>query len=326
MMISGPKMLTPIEAIWAELEGVGKFPAHLRVSAEHPLDLYAEVADTGMVGLLVLCDAEPPIPPSYESVSVEIGRRGDSRWAVQLKLARAEFRSLFSHLCDDIIESGKTWQKKERAGHYVLERLARWRKLLDLGADGLLSDTALRGLIAELLFLREAIPVHGIAVSVNGWNGPFDAAQDFDLPDRQYEIKAVTQRTGAVRISSLDQLDIAVSEITLVVYVLRRVDLETPGAFTPNALVAKIRADLDSSGITLEEFEARLLCAGYKKSDVYLRIAFKVEDVRYYAITPDFPKLVRSELSASIASATYDLILAKCEDYRVAPLGKSSWI
>ena len=190
----------------------------------------------------------------------------------------------------------------------------------------MLFDTALRGLIAELLFLREAIPVHGIAVSVNGWNGPFDAAQDFDLPDRQYEIKAVNQRTGTVRISSLDQLDIAAAEITLVVYVLRRVGLETPGAFTPNALVAKVRADLDSSGKALEEFEARLLCAGYKKSDVYLRIAFKVEDVRYYAITPDFPKLVRSELSASIASATYDLILAKCEDYRVAPLGKSSWI
>lgn len=320
-MILGPTMPIPIEAMWADLERIGTFPAHQRVSAGHPLDLYAEVAESGIVGLLAVCDEEPPTPPSYESVSVEIGRRADARWAVQIKLVRPEFRSLFSRLCDDIVASGKTGQKKERAGHYVLGRLARWRLLLDLGPDGLLSDAALRGLTAEVLFLREAISVYGIALSVAGWNGPFGAAQDFDLPNRRFEIKAVTQSATTVRISSIDQLDIAMSEITLVVYVLRRVDLETPGAFTLPSLVANVRTSLGSAGSTLEEFEARLLSAGYQDSDEYQKIAFKIDDVRHYAITSAFPKLVRSELSASISFATYDLVLAKCEDYRVAPLG-----
>ena len=313
-------MPTPIEAMWAELERLGEFPAHLRVSAEHPLDLYAEVTDTGGLGLLALCDEEPPTPPSYESVTVEIGRRADSRWAVQIKLVQPALRSLFARLCDDIVEAGETWQKKKRTGHFVLERLARWRKLLDIGSDGLLSDAALRGLIAEVSFLQEAIPVYGMTASVNGWNGPFDAAQDFDLPDRQYEIKAIIPNAATVRISSIDQLDIAASDITLVVYVLRRVDLESTGAFTLNTLIENVRASLSSSRSALEEFNARLMTAGYRDSDVYLKIAFKVVDVRYYAISPDFPKLVRSELSASIASASYDVLLATCEDYRVAPL------
>ncbi len=321
MMISGTTMSISIESIWAKLERVGNFPAHSRVSAEHPLDLYAEVSESGRIGLLVLCDVELPPPPSYESVVVEIGKRSDSRWSVQVKLLRPELRPQFSRLCDDIILSGGAWPNKERAGHYVLERLARWRRLLDLGSDGLLSDTALRGLVAELAFLNTAIPLYGASESVNAWNGPLGAAQDFCFPERRYEIKAVAPNAATVRISSIDQLDTAESEINLVVYVLRRVELESAGAFTLSALLGSVRQRIGAAENVLDAFEARLVNAGYHECDAYLKIAFRIDDTRYFAVTADFPKLVRSELSSAIASATYDLQLAQCEDYRVAPLG-----
>jgi hypothetical protein len=322
MMISGKTMPTPIEVIWAKLELLGKFPAHLRVSAEHPLDLYAELSDQGRVGLFVLCDVEPPLPPTYESVAVEIGKRTDSRWSVQLKLLRPELRAQFARLCDDIILSGNSGIRKERAGHYVLERLARWRRLLDLGADGLLSDTALRGLVAEVSFLNAAIPLYGASVTVNAWNGPFDAAQDFHLPDRRYEIKAVAPNAATVKISSIDQLDTTDSEIQLVVYMLRRVEIDSTGFFTLRSLVETVRHSLILTGHVLDEFEARLANTGYRDLDAYLKIAFRIVDIKNYLITDNFPKLVRSEVSAAITSANYDIQLSECEDYRVAPIGR----
>ena len=320
--MSGKTMQTPIEAIWEKLELLGKFPAHLRVSADHPLDLYAELSDQGRLGLLVLCDVEPPLPPTYESVAVEIGKRADSRWSLQLKLLRPELRAQFSRLCDDIILSGNSGTRKARAGHYVLERLARWRRLLDLGPDGLLSDMALRGLVSEIAFLTKAIPIYGASVTVHAWNGPFDAAQDFHLPDRRYEIKAVVPNAATVKISSIDQLDTTESEIQLVVYILRLVDFDSAGAFTLCSLVETVRQSLISTGHVLDEFEARLANTGYRDLDAYLRIAFRIDEIRHYAITANFPKLVRSELSSAIASANYEIQLSKCEDFRVALVGR----
>jgi hypothetical protein len=323
MMMLGMTMQKPIESIWEKLEKRGVAPAHIRVSADHPLDLYAELSDEAQVGLLAICDLEPPVPPIYESVTVDVGRRSDSRWSVQLKLLRPELRSQFARLCDDIILSGETGVRKERAGHYVLERLSRWRRLLDLGPDGLLSDIAMRGLTAELLFLKDAISLYSPLVAVNAWQGPFDAAQDFHLPDRRYEIKAVLPYAVTVKISSIDQLDTAESEINLVVYALRRVDLDSAGAFTLPVLINGIREALAPTGDVLDEFNVRLANTGYRDLDEYKNISFRMSDVKFFSVDQDFPRLARSELTSGIAAATYDVRLSECESFRVAPVGRS---
>jgi hypothetical protein len=316
MTIWGTTMSTSIDTLWEELTRLGKFPAHRRISADHPLDLYAEVSDGGRLGLLAISSTEPPIPPHYESVDVEIARRNDGRWAVRLILARPELKVLFSHLCEDIAEAGLTFRPESESGAFVLARLARWRRLLGLGPDGLLSENDVRGLVGELLFLRTAMTIFGPNSSVVGWNGPYDAPRDFDLPNASFEIKTIRHGAVTVRIGSLDQLDASPNTLSLIVYELSGVDATVRDAIVLPRLVAEIRSSLEPYGAAMEDFNTRLLVAGYEDRVEYEKTAFRITSTKFFSVTGDFPKLARSELPHAFAEASYELFLAACEPYR----------
>ena len=310
-----------VESIWEELSCAGRYPAAKRVSADHPLDLYAEISEGGHPGLLALSTSEPPAPPVYEAVDLKVGRRMDGRWAVSVVLVRTELKVQFSKLCDDIVEAGRSFLPVSQAGEFILARLARWRRLLDAGRNSLLSEQEVRGLVGELLFLKSVIPVFGSRFSVAGWNGPFDAPQDFELQGGSYEIKTVHQGAVTVRISSIDQLDTALGGLSLIVYGLSRSEIGGRSALTLPLLVDELRAMLQADELALQDFEARLLAAGYLERAEYHNMSFHLESRQCFSVTPEFPKLARSHLPHAFADARYDLFLAACEPFSAPPPG-----
>ena len=201
-------------------------------------------------------------------------------------------------------------------GAFALARLARWRRLLSVGQGGLLSEQALRGLVGELLFLKNAILTIGAALSVAGWEGPFDAPKDFQLAGEAYEIKTISLGAATVSIASINQLDAAPGILFLVVYELSAVPAGSSGAITPIGLVEEIRTALVPHGCVLEDFNARLLAAGFEDQDPYRKMYFRVDGQRSFIVREGFPRLTRSELPHAIADASYELLLADCEAFR----------
>jgi hypothetical protein len=314
-------MTNRIEKIWNELTLLNQFPAHKRISADYPLDLYAEISSDGRVGLFGISTDEPTLPPKYDAVEVKIGRRADGRWAVSVVLARSELKPLFMRLCDDLIEAGSTFQPKCNAGHFVLSRIGRWRRLLSIGKDGLLSEKELQGLLGELLFLKTSMQLFGLKDSVEGWKGPFDAPRDFELPACAYEVKAIRYGSVTVHISSIDQLDVAGAQLRLVVYELTRTDPKNDVSITLPSAISDINKLLNQDENLFRDFEAKLISAGYVYRPEYQAIGFCVESCRYYEVTTNFPKLVRSALPHAVAEASYDLFLADCENCRLESIG-----
>jgi len=312
-------MTETIEDIWNELSTQGTYPTHRRVSAEHPMDLYGEVAADGRIGLLVIASKEPPIAPRYRSVDIEIRRRTDGRWALRLILSRPDLRVLFRYLCEDIIQAGIAFEPKSESCKFVLERLARWRKMLNIGSDELLSETDVRGLIGELLFLKGEIPKVGVLAAVTAWNGPYDSPRDFDFADASFEVKTIRPGAVSVRIGSLDQLDSAGEGLTLVVYQLSNADSNSTGDLSLPQLVNELRSMIETDVGIIEEFELKLLVAGYQDRDEYRNMIYRLDDQRYYSVAEGFPRLARSRLPHAIAEAKYDLFLADCEPFRTTP-------
>ena len=167
-------------------------PAYLRISATHEVDLFVGTDDTRRALLLLICRQEPPVPPMLELLAVVRRRREDGRWALLVVLQRKDLGDIFSSPGRNLatVTAGKT--TCQRAASRLMERLKWWQRRLGRGRSEILGEQELRGLVAELLFLKDyAIPDLGAPLAVDSWVGQLDARRDFRFPEIDVEVNSL---------------------------------------------------------------------------------------------------------------------------------------
>ena len=197
-----------IEQLWQSLKGTGPSVVHRRVDEKHPLELYAEFEQPASPGLVLFCGAKPPEARPLRTLRIDRGRRADGQWWLRLSLSSPDLQPVFAALCSDIVTSTRSGVGEAEAAAAILTRLDRWRALLE-GDRKALTNSALRGLIGELLILEADLLPHLPALdAVGSWTGPLGSAQDFWLPSSQrIEVKALRPEATTVRINGLEQLE-----------------------------------------------------------------------------------------------------------------------
>lgn len=304
--------MMPIEARWEMLEPGG----FQRIDEDHPLDFYLGMDVSGDRVLLLIIQDEETVPVQSQAINVFCRKRHDGQWALMFRLVRSELGRVFSHLCEDLVESSRKLSDTTNPARFVLARFERWQRLLKHGHTGLLDESALRGLICELLYLRQiSIPRYGLAPAINGWLGPLDAAQDFHYPDGYFEVKSIRTGSSRVIISSANQLDDTDKSLELVAIILDPADRESADAFCLPNIVNDMRCLLKEDPVALSTFEERLLAAGYIDSDEYGNLFFKSGKFRFFTVRDRFPRIIRSSLSSGINKVTYELDLTFCEPF-----------
>ncbi len=301
------KMMTSIESLWEQLDANGQPGGALRVDDVHPCDLYAALDADGRRGLVLVTDSAVPTPPSLEAVLVTAKARQDGRFSLAFWLQAPGLLTPFAHLCQDLIDESREVDPAS-AGSFLLARLARWRRLLK-GERGM-SLAEIRGLVGELLVMSQCFNLWPPSQVVEGWMGPLDAAQDFVLPSKRIEAKAIQPDARVVRISSADQLDYA-EDLVLAVVTLSTLVADDEGV-TPRALVATVRERLIADGEhgAAAVFEGRLASTGYSDVESDNSIRFRVDDIKYFQNRAGFPAITRAMLPDGVAEATYDIDLS----------------
>lgn len=304
--------MTPIEARWETLLPGG----FQRIDEDHPLGFYLGVDLSGDRVLLLLVEGEEATPVQSQAIQVLCRKRHDGQWALMFHLVRTELGRIFSHLCEDLIESSRLIPGTTNPARFVLARFERWQRLLKYGHTGLLTEPAIRGLICELLFLQHvSIPRYGFSKAIQGWVGPLDAPQDFCYPDGTFEVKSIHTGSTKVIISSAEQLDDTGIPLDLVAIALDPATRESEGSFCLNDMVSNIRDFLREEHAALSLFEERLLAAGYIDSDEYKNLFFKAAGWRYFTVCDGFPRIIRSHIAPGIGKVTYELDLTSCEPF-----------
>ena len=313
-----------IDHLWQELSQLKTYPAFKRVDDTHPCDLYAAVDLNGEHGLFLVSSTEPPIPQNYAAVEMTRARRQDGKWILALKLHQRELRALFTQLCNDLIEASRGINPHEDVGAFLLARLARWRRLLEFGNDGLLSEQELRGLIGELVFMcRYAIPMWSPDASIDAWVGPFDAPQDFCFPGLAVEVKTIRPGSSSVKISSTAQLDAPDGRLLLAVLSLSASTVDDLKAVSVAKMVSDLRQSFEHSQSATHEFNSRLAAAGYIDNQAYEKICFHVGDIRLFEVRDSFPRLTRRSLPDGVLDARYDIELTACANFEIAEIGRN---
>lgn len=306
-----------IEKMWATLAGASPLPVHLRVSPQHPLDLFAQLDVLERVGMLAISDESPGKTPVYASVDVTIGLRSDGKWATSISLKQPILRPLFAAMCDEIVQQGLKAHPDIQAGHFMLQLLARWQRLLALGPDGLLPTEARLGLLGELTILSKAIARFGPIPAVESWHGPLDSPQDFILPTGFVEVKTIRTGSPEIRISSLEQLDISSDALVLAICEFAPCKAST-GGLSLASLVSEIRATIADEGQAADRFEDLLLHAGFTDRTEYAEDEYRLTRTRWISVGANFPRLQRSKLPHAVSEAQYRLLLNDLEQFESA--------
>ena len=311
-------MSRALEDLWRELASRGTAPVYLRIDDQHPLDLYAGLDVDGEKLLVLLTKTEPAVlTKRYHAFDVHSHLRQDGRWALNMRLRKAEFRRIFAHLCEDLIEASRVGCANTDGTGFVLDRISRWERLLARDRSWLLDESGLRGLIGELIFLEKcAIPVKGVRAAVEAWQGPLDAEQDFHFSDRLVEVKSCGGGSSKVVISSAEQLDVYNARLYLSVVSLESSPDGPEGSFHLPGLVLRLKDVLRNDADRLALFEERLAVAGYAERKEYEDRIFVVQGIRHYLVEPGFPRLRRSEMPRAIGATHYELDVSMCDVFQ----------
>jgi hypothetical protein len=191
-----------------------------------------------------------------------------------------------------------------------LGRVRAWQEFMRKGAQAL-SPEAEIGLIGELSILSALIiaglPAH---VAAEGWVGPLDGIQDFEIGTGALEVKATISNVGfPARIGSLEQLDNSTRQPLYIVGA--RLRQTTLGKNLPDFIDAT-RSLISDDNQAQQLFSDRLISAGYfdAHADRYPR-RFELAGMRVLEIVEGFPRMTHGTVPSGITRAVYDIDLDK---------------
>ncbi len=305
-----------VKSLWSDLLTMHDRPVYRRVDEVHPLDLYAgiEIGDERVI--MLVTDVEPPPSPQFEAIEVRHSLRSDGRWVLLFRLKKVDLIVPFSGLCQDLIDSTRSGCGNLTASEYLIGRLARWRRLMELSDVGL-SDAEARGLIGELLILESIlIPKFGEMPALLSWGGPYGAAQDFKIAGKLLEVKTCQLGSWRVAISSIEQLDAGADPICLAVIRMSVSSLQQEGAITLNNVVERLRAALSGED-AIDEFTLRLTEAGFNEQAKAASVHYLVDEIKAYHVIAGFPRLVRSQIPVPVQRASYVVDVSQCSEFEI---------
>lgn len=281
----------------------------LQLAVEHPLEWHVRYATKDHKSIVIVTDFPAEKIASSKSIESSCNLRKDGRYALSFTLIDREQEDVFISMSSDLIEYSKFEQKPNDSLKLVLRRYVAWLRLFDHKRNALLSLNAQKGLLAELLFLKENIE-KGMKPSdaVSGWVGSEGADQDFVYEDGWYEVKATGASSSMVTISSVEQLERA-SNGELVVFRIDKCAPAHSGSVTLYAMVHILLEIMKSEVSIVDDFVLKLGSAGYIDMKEYDKQSFVISAKQNYLVTPDFPRLIRTDLPAEIVNAEYQLDL-----------------
>ena len=302
--------INELQAKWDSISpNAGGF---LLVSGDHPLSFHIGYYGEQMC-FMVLDTGKVEKTTSSKAINSSCVEMDNGKYALRFLLNYPSLNELFVKLCWDLIDCSRNSSKPIAT---ILSRFNSWIRLLQKRGEGLLSPSAQKGLIGELLFLKELIVSEGSIKALNSWVGPEGSDQDFICENSWNEIKATTIASTTVVISSLQQLD-RNDQGYLVVYFMDKTTSNGLQTLSLPEVVDDVRKLLPI-GVT-DLFLCKLAMCGYYSKDCerYKEMRYRLSEKRVYSVDDRFPKLTRSNVPSEVHNAKYELDLLTIDRFKI---------
>lgn len=286
------------------------------VDESHPLKLYVGIDEEGRYALEYMGSfVHNKKVKSSKLIEINHYKMSKDKRSMVLSLTDTSCLREFCIFCNDLVDSTSKLSKFSKKGYETLCNLYfTWQKMFKSHSE-ILSEHEIKGLIGELLFLKdEMFPLWGISNSISSWTGPDASKKDFSIENTWYEIKTIEYGKKTVGISSLEQLESLVDGV-LVVYQLEKMSSGFNG-ITLNNLINEI-LHMVSLLPDKQLFIDKLHKVGFSFSDVYDEYVYDKRELSKYRVNESFPKLVKNRVPQAIAKAAYEITLSEIIKYKL---------
>lgn len=307
------ELIKYIELTWEQLKE-DQVSTMLRVEGSSaPLFLHARDQS---VAFLLTVDADRELDIStkkYNNVSINIEKLTADTKGIMVTLTNMRFLDTFSKIAADVIACVQNLNNEQDYLTTYCKRVNSWRNIFTRGAQQLLTQDEQVGLYGELELIQEMIN-EGIPTSevIDAWKGADAEDKDFQFHNVGIEVKSSHKQDKLVKISNIRQLDTAgFDSVYLYYFAFAK---SNGGANTLPAQIDEVRSMLVDSPY-LEEFESKLLNAGYNDADKdNYKSCYTLTYEEAYYVNAEFPKLTKGMVPDAILDASYVVDLNVCDD------------
>lgn len=285
------------------------------VDANHPICLYVGKDENGLYAMEYVGDfiVNKKIQSS-SVISINHYKTPTGEKSIVFSLVDNRWMNQFITFCNDVCKQTENLQKNSSKGYEaVCNAYFVWQKMFK-GQSDILGESEIKGLIGELLYLKDfIIPEYGPTRSIEAWSGTDKTRKDFSIDNTWYEIKTIDVGKPTVKITSIEQLDSS-TEGTLAVFQVEKMAPSFNGV-NLNSLAESI-ITMFTSLQDKDVFISKLNKAGYFPNTDYEEYVYDVKDLTEYCVNNSFPRLKKDSIPVAVASASYELLLSELETHK----------
>ena len=198
--------------------------------------------------------------------------------------------TLFGAFLDELlksIEGGKGLLLED-----IKNLLEKWKNMLTLDTEKVMSLKSVIGLFGELLLLDYLVNIKKIA-TLDNWVGPNRNRHDFEFLQHSIEVKSTTVKNGNdIHVSGVTQLEPYPGKTVAILRV--KLEIEPNGVSLPQ-LIERIVA---GNSISLEKLMEKLLKVGYQSDNEhhYRDLNFQATEFQVIPVDSKFPRITANSL------------------------------
>lgn len=285
-----------------------------RIDSTYAVNIFVGFDADGRMTVVITENAVCKPVRSTKLIEVALKMRNDGKMALSFALLDTAYESLFMIFCKDLIAVC------EKAGNNqaivcAITRWKYWKELFGKRKQTILDKQEIKGLIGELLILKEYILTKwGEDKAVQAWMGPLLGHKDFEIDDTWFEVKSVNENAIQVKISSFEQLE-SETDGHLVVVRLEETSTVAENAVNINKLVAELIgliSDVDNLGI----LQTKLDNIGYSFDEEYNSWNFLYKGRQSYYVDDKFPRIRKRDVDNAIGNAQYTIMIDGIEQFK----------
>jgi hypothetical protein len=307
-----------IKTIWENQRPTGDIIIKTRIEEVKHLNCFAATNHiTGQHLYIMSISKNVAIPElkNYRFKGIEIFKvEVENKIELSIYLLDNELKDIFSLFIQNILEDIEISVSESEAIKTTLNVVSKWKKLFDkINFNGLTLEQQ-KGLIGELLFLNYLLNNEKTnTLAINAWTGAEQEfqAKDFTLGSVGVEIKFTSSSQPRIKVSNERQLDAEnLSGLFLVLY--------STEALKDNGISLNSIVDQTRQNISTEEerniFNGKLQLYGYFDEDKeqYSKM-YSIKKIFTFAVTSDFPKIVKKQLPLGIYDTSYSIEISALE-------------
>ena len=264
----------------------------------------------------------PPKNKLPKLKGIAINELSSKKRFLKITLLERQQIEIFAELCCLLVNATLKETNEQEALSVLISRSWRWINLLAGRKESKLSINKQKGLIGELFFLNELL-INQLRISVDfaleSWQGPLGGSKDFDLKYSQVEVKAKRSASKPkIKISSEDQLEINNnSNLFLAVFGIDFSEKKESKNLSEWCKYVEKNIEMKNPNC-LSLFNNLLVEYGFDWGHDYSDSSWEIQEIKYYRVNQNFPKIMGSELNPGIDEVSYSLEMKQLKEFEVS--------